>query len=524
MAFSVSWVYKAVDKFSGPMLKMRRSSEKLDRAVVKNEKAVRRLGTTSTRTSAALKSGARRMLAAATVFLSATAVFRKGMAFQDAAADLSAITGAMGDDLEMLQAEAFRMGKAGAVAGNEVLTGMKLVASAKPELLKNLPALAAMTEQVITLKNAAGMDMPAAAEAAATSLNIFGKEANQAGKFIDILAAGAKFGSSEITNSYLAARDAGPAAHAAGLSFLQLNAAIQTTARGGFVGTRAGTALNAIFSRLKKSGIDIQKIGLERTFELIGKNLEAQTSLTARAAMEEKLFGMEHAKVGLALVKNRRLLTEFENVLGTSGVAQEQATTRLGTLSAKLRTVGVVIEEKLVRLFIRLEPRINTMVDRFGAWIDSIDDDKIDKFADSVSSLVGVMSNLATVAGTVLKLFDLLALNPISKAIDFSFGGAGNFGELMEESGATDATKAKRRQRRMEQYRSMQAADLVRSMLTLQAPDNRVGAHAVLAPAYRAQFDANINLNDPGRYVRSVESKGPAAIALNQGPNLAAGR
>ncbi len=65
--------------------------------------------------------------------------------FQDKMADLQAITGAAGKDLGFLTEETLRLAKAWKTSQSDVATGIKLVASAKPELLENLGLLVKTT-------------------------------------------------------------------------------------------------------------------------------------------------------------------------------------------------------------------------------------------------------------------------------------------------------------------------------------------------------------------------------------------
>lgn len=74
--------------------------------------------------------------------------FRK---FQSAGADLSAVTGLVGKDLEFLKEQAKTTGPAVGLMGSDMLEAYKMMASSKPELLNQKELLAETTANAILL-------------------------------------------------------------------------------------------------------------------------------------------------------------------------------------------------------------------------------------------------------------------------------------------------------------------------------------------------------------------------------------
>lgn len=318
-------------------------------------------------------------------------------------AELSAITGAVGKDFDKLNAQSLALAKSSVTAQSEVARGIKLVASAKPELLDNLPLLVKTTEQILLLKNASGLELAEAATVGAQSLNIFGKGAEFAGKFVNILAAGSKFGSSEIQDTGQAVLLSGGAARNAGLGFLELNAAIQVAALGGFKGSQAGTALNAILGRLQRKGIDFKKLGLEKSFTLVKDALDGQTDSTKRALLASEIFGEEHAKVGFALINNVSQFGNFERKLKGTNVAQEQAAIRLNTFNTRIKQLGISIKDKLIAAFTRLEPTFSGLITKATEFIDAITPAQVNAFANSIKNTVLAISEIVKQVSTRAK-------------------------------------------------------------------------------------------------------------------------
>lgn len=405
MGNKVSFTFLATNAYSRIAKQVSKSTASVRKNFRGLGKEVKKQNTAIGKSTKFLSGKFKALAASAAGFFGAREFLRIGSQFQDSMADLSAITGATGKDFDALRDKTLGMAKASVTSQAEVAEAIKLVASAKPDLLENLDALTATTKQVLLLKNAAGIDLAQAANITAQGLNIFGAEASQAGKFVNILAAGAKLGSSEIAETGEAMLLAGPAARGAGLDFAQLNAAIQTVAKGGIKGSQAGTALNAIFGRLRRQGIDFKKLGLEGAFEKIRVELDAIKDPTKRALAEAKRFGDEHSKVGLAILNNVGLLGQYNKSLRGTNIAQEQADIRLATFSAKMRLMGIVIKDKLIRLFERLEPTITKNVEKFTAFIDTLKTEDIDKFATSLHGVWEVLKLVGDAVKFIASIF-----------------------------------------------------------------------------------------------------------------------
>ena len=366
----------------------KRSLNALGRSISRVITKLRKLKRTSKGAGAGIAGSLKGLVVGAGLFLGLKKAISVGADFQDSLADLSAITGATGKDLASLSDETLRLAKASATAQTEVAGAIKIVASQKAELLKNIPALIGVTEQVLLLKNAAGIELAEAAEIVTQSLNIFGAEADQTARFVNVLAAGAKFGASEIGDTGRAVVLAGAKAREAGIGFEDLNAIIQVTAKGGFKGAQAGTALSAIIGKLTRRGTDFRKSGIAGAFQAIKDEIDATIDPTERALLVAKIFGEEHDKVGLSILNNIGLLDSMKKSITGTSVAQEQAKKRLSTFNAKMRKLGIIIKDKIIRLFNRLAPVLTKLAIQFGKFIDRISPEQIEKFGEKLKVFI----------------------------------------------------------------------------------------------------------------------------------------
>lgn len=254
-----------------------------------------------------------------------------GAEFSDKLAELSAITGATGADLKVLSDASKEFGTTTRVSATEAADAFKLVASAKPDLLKNIPALKAVTKQVILLSQAAGIDLAEASKTVGQSLNQFSADADQASRFVNVLAAGAKLGASEVQDTSAALLEAGTVAKQAGISFAQTNAAIQALAQDGIKAQKAGVGLRntlLILSSQTNSQINPSIVGLSKALENLG-NMNLST------ADKVKMFGRENVVVANSLIKNQSTLNNLTTALEGTNVALEQSTIRTNTLAGQ---------------------------------------------------------------------------------------------------------------------------------------------------------------------------------------------
>jgi TP901 family phage tail tape measure protein len=352
-------------------IKARQEFEKLDAQVKKADRAVGDF-TKNVGNYPSLKSFASGVkdIAGAFGLAAGTAAFASVMQgavqiikeFEQSVADLQAITGASGADLEFLKKSAIDMGKGvkgGAVA---VVESYKLIASAKPELLENVKDLNAVTEAVITLSKASGMELPAAATALTDAMNQFGAPAEEAAFFVDALANGAKYGAAEIPDVTDALLKFGAVAKTSNINIKESTALIELLAEKGLKGAEAGTALRNVLLKIsapealpKDAQRELAKLGIsmetlkDKTIP-VQQRLEALKPILNDQAAAVRVFGIENVVAAKNIIGHTDRLKELTAKMGEFGTAEEQATIRSQTLQGKTDKLASTYDSLILSL------------------------------------------------------------------------------------------------------------------------------------------------------------------------------
>ncbi|HAT77127.1 MAG TPA: phage tail tape measure protein, partial [Flavobacterium sp.] len=258
------------------------------------------------------------------------------MEFKKALSELEAITGATGKDLDMLKEKAQQMSSQYGTSAVEIVNAMKLVGSAKPELLSNVAALGDMTDAVLVLSKASSLDLSESTKALTQIMNQFGVSADQANKYINVLGAGAKFGSVEIPYLNEAIVKVGGTADSAGLSIEQLTAMMELFGEKGVVAEKAGTGFKKILVELQKDTANYENGIFSLDKAIINNKSIAEDNI----ALQDK-FGEHYFDLAGFLFKNSEKFKELTEKITGTNTAFEQAGIVMNNLSADTDKAGV---------------------------------------------------------------------------------------------------------------------------------------------------------------------------------------
>lgn len=303
---------------------------------------------------------------------------RKGKEFEQQLADLSAITGIQGEQLDGLGEQALEVSKEFGESASNIVEAQKLVASQLAEKIdfgtdQGIEQLKEITEQSITLQKAAGIDLKTAVQASTTAINQFNLEASEAPRITNTMAAAAKFGAAEVGDQARALVDAGVAASSANVSFEETSAAIQILAQNGIRGARSGTSLRNIFTILTAESEKLEEQGLKPVNfqqQTLAEGIEQLKPLLEDESALLKIFGRENINAAKALIQNADATGEFTEKITGTDTAAEQAATQLDTFEGASARLASTFDSELIRAFQESNGLIVTLINGTSSLIE----------------------------------------------------------------------------------------------------------------------------------------------------------
>ncbi len=267
-----------------------------------------------------------------------------GVEFEQGMADLQAITGIVGKDLETISKTARRVGKESGLGAKGAVDAFALLASQIQIDKIGLKGLIQLQKETITLAQAGGMTLSDAATAMAATINQFGLEATHANRVVNVLAAGSKYGAAEVTDLAQSFKVTGATAAAAGLSVEQTAGALEVLSQSNVKGSEAGTALRNVILKLQTTlGMDLSKVGLADALDSLKPKLKDVTYLA-------KVFGSENIAAAQYLITNAKAVEEMTMAVTGTSVAQEQAAIRTNTLAEQTKRIQANIDDFKITL------------------------------------------------------------------------------------------------------------------------------------------------------------------------------
>lgn len=252
--------------------------------------------------------------------------------FEDALSNLSAITGMSGNALEQLKKQIENTGRETSTQFQVIADSYTKVGSKMPELLKQPEALDAVTRAVITLSKAARMDLDSATESLTGIMNQMGASANEASRYINVLAAGSKNGAGDIKYLATAFNQAGTSAATAGLSVEETTALIEVLASKIPDASTAGTNLRNILLKMATGAdqFNPRVVGMQKALDNLSKKTSDLTFMT-------KMFGAENVSAAITLAESASKAKELTAAVTGTNEAESQAKTQTSNVAGALR-------------------------------------------------------------------------------------------------------------------------------------------------------------------------------------------
>lgn len=302
-------------------------------------------------------------------------VIELGQNFTSTMSEVSAISGATGEDFEKLEACAREYGATTVFSASNAAEALKYMSLAGWDADQSTSALGG----VLNLAAASGMELGAASDMVTDYLSAFAMEAGDAAYFADLLSYAQSHSNTTAEALGEAYKNCAANLNAAGQDVETVTSLLEGMANQGYKGSEAGTAMAAIMrditNGMKDGAIKIGETSVAvmdaqgnfRDFTDILTEVEAATNGMGdaeRAVALSSTFTADSTK-GLNLILNEgmdKIAGYEEELRGASGSAEEMANIMNDNLSGDMAAMNSAFEELGLKIYDALESKLRAGV------------------------------------------------------------------------------------------------------------------------------------------------------------------
>jgi len=347
-ALTIPTIFSAIDKLSAPVKAMSRNVDafvsKAEVGIARNEMAFRKLTPAIGEASKQLLSMVGTAALVSAAFASLAFTGKSVMDYETALANLSAITGTSGKDLELFKTKIKEVATQTKESSIDVANAFTAIGNNQPQLLKDADGLAAVSKATIVLARASKMELAPAAEALTSIMNQYSLAPAAAMKTIDQLSAAAQAGSTEIIDTAESLKKFGPIAVTAGIKINESLALIQTGSKYFKEGTETGTKFLNIITTMAALKVqdpkalgDLKRLGVNMSV-VASKTIPLSDRLKELSKISKDIpalfhvFGKENLAMASAVLGSTDAYAQLLAKIDETGKAQEMADKNNATL------------------------------------------------------------------------------------------------------------------------------------------------------------------------------------------------
>lgn len=242
--------------------------------------------------------------------------------FEASMSNVEALSGATGDDLQALSDKAKEMGATTKFTAGESADALSYMALAGWDTQSMLEGIS----PVLNLAAAANMDLAQASDIVTDYLTAFGLKASDTSHFVDVMAYAMAHSNTDVIQLGEAYKACAATATSLGYSVEETTAVLATMANAGVKGGEAGTALNAIFTRLatntKECGDALAAYGVN-VYDAQGNMNSLSSILTGMAGIWDGLTDQEQANLAKTIAGTNQYSKLQTIMAGCSEAAAE---------------------------------------------------------------------------------------------------------------------------------------------------------------------------------------------------------
>lgn len=343
-----------------------------------------------------------------------------GKAFDSSMSQVSAVSGATGDELIALRDKAKEMGSTTKFTASEAANAFNYMAMAGWKTEDMLNGI----DGVLNLAAASGADLATTSDIVTDALTAMGYQAGDAGRLADVMAAASSNANTNVEMMGATFKYAAPVIGAMGYSMEDAAVAIGLMANAGIKGETAGTTLRSVLSRLAaptkevqtamdELGISITKsdgtmkplnqviVEMQQAFD--GLSESQQTQYAKNIAGTEAMSGL--LAIVNAAPSDFDKLTDAVN--NSSGAAEQMAATMLDNLGGDMTLLQSKLEGVQLAIYEKFEPALRSGIEVLSGLLDVIQF-VVDHSTEFIAALAAMAAGIAAYVAytTALKVME----------------------------------------------------------------------------------------------------------------------
>lgn len=336
--------------------------------------------------------------------------------FESAMSSVAAISGATGEDFDLLSAKAREMGASTSFSATDSAKALEFMALAGWNTQQMLGGI----EPILHLAEAGALDLGRASDLVTDSMAALGLKVTDLDGYLDKVAKTAASSNTDIDALMEAMVIAGGTFERFNVPLEEANAFLGVMANRGFKGSEAGTALNAIMARLTsgtgQAADALEELGISafdsegnfKGMEVVMR--EVKSALDAmddesRAHYQTLIAGLNHGKAFSAMMNG--LGDEYDglkaSIADSNGALREMRDIMKDNLQGALENLNSAFEEILISLGTALLPAVKQMTEwlqKLADWFNNLSDST----KTTIAILAGIASVFALITGPILLL------------------------------------------------------------------------------------------------------------------------
>ena len=372
--------------------------------------------------------------------------------FEASMSNVEALSGASGDQLQALTDKAKEMGATTKFTAGESADALSYMALAGWDTQSMLQGISPVME----LAAAANMDLASASDIVTDYLTAFGLTASDTTHFVDVMAYAMSHSNTNVEQLGEAYKACAATAKSMGYSVEETTAVLATMANAGVKGGEAGTALNAIMTRLatntKGCADELEKYGVS-IYDSQGNMNSLSDILTGLSAVWDNLTDQEQANLAKTIAgtnqysklqtimagcseqaaKGGQSFSDYASALeNCSGTAGKMAGTMLDNLNGKMTLFESSADGLKIAIGEQLTPAMSDLyevgADVLSGMTEFVNDNPgvvkgitttVAVLGTAAAGIAGVTAavNLASAAAAAFTAVTSVALGPVALAV-----------------------------------------------------------------------------------------------------------